>query len=334
MKLFLGIDGGQTAIKSLLADEYGQFLGFGSGGPAMHFEGPEAQREVRASLHHSVREAFQQAGLPTWEPIESVFLGISGVNGPDTKAARTYQQLVGEQLSAASIQVDIDARIALAGAIPAMIGVVVIAGTGSIAFGMNGKGESARAGGWGYLLGDEGGAYEIGRQALVAVGRYYDGLGPETALTPLVLESMNIRGVPEISQAVYQNPRPKLQIAGICTLAAQAARAGDQIANELFEKAGHVLGELACAVARKLGFNDSSVVVSGVGGVFLSAELIWKPYCKEVLKLYPRATIAQPVFAPVVGALLLAYRTAGTEISPKVLDEIGRQSRSGTVLQT
>jgi hypothetical protein len=67
--------------------------------------------------------------------------------------------------------------------------------------------------------------------------------------------------------------------------------------------------------------------------VFQSAELIWKPYCEEVLKHYPRATTAQPVFAPVVGALLLAYRTAGIEISPKLLDEIARQSRSGTVLQ-
>src|SRR5262249_16775930 len=145
MKLFLGIDGGQTAIKSLLADEHGDFLGLGAGGPVVHFEDDEARREVAASLHHSLQEAFQQAGLSSREPIESVFLGISGVNGPDTNAARIYQRLVEELLSAALVRVDIDARIALAGAIPAMIGVVVIAGTGSIAFGMNGKGESARA---------------------------------------------------------------------------------------------------------------------------------------------------------------------------------------------
>jgi N-acetylglucosamine kinase-like BadF-type ATPase len=203
-----------------------------------------------------------------------------------------------------------------------MVGVVVIAGTGSIAFGMNDQGESARAGGWGYLLGDEGGAYEIGRQALIAVARHHDGLGPETTLTALVLESMKIQKVAEIAQIVYEDLHPKLRIAQICTLAAQAARDGDPVAKNLFVRGGQGLGELACAVSRRLGFSNSSFVVSGVGGVFQSAELIWEPYQEEVLKHYPRATTVPPLFPSLVGALLLAYRNGGVEISFRLLKQI------------
>jgi N-acetylglucosamine kinase-like BadF-type ATPase len=322
MKLFLGIDGGQTAIKSILADEDGHIVGTGSGGPAIHAKDDETRRQVSESLQQSVQEAFHQAGLSPKQRIESVFLGISGVNGPDTTAAGIYRELAGEHLEASLIRVDIDARIALAGAIPSMIGVVTIAGTGSIAFGMNRQGESARAGGWGYLLGDEGGAYEIGRQALVAVGRYHDGLGPETALAALILESMNIQDVSQVLPIIYQDPYPKLRIAQICILAAQAAREGDSVAKDLFLRGGRGLGDLACAVSRRLGLGDPSLVVSGVGGVFQSAELIWKPFREEVLKHYPGATIARPLFPPLIGALLLAYRNGGIQISPGLRSQL------------
>jgi N-acetylglucosamine kinase-like BadF-type ATPase len=318
MKLFLGIDGGQTAIKSILADEDGQIIGTGSGGPAIHFKDDEARRQVSRSLHQSVQGAFCHAGLSPKQPVESVFLGISGVNGPDTAAAAIYNELVGAQLNANLIRVDIDARIALAGAIPSMIGVVAIAGTGSIAFGMDDQGESARAGGWGYLVGDEGGAFEIGRQALVAVGRHHDGLGPETALTALILESIKAQDVSEIASLIYQDPHPKLRIAQISALAAQAALEGDSVSRGLFLRGGRGLGELVCAVSRKLDLGAPSLIVSGVGGVFQSADLIWKPFREEVLRQYPEAAIAPPIFSPLVGALLLAYRNGGIEISPSL----------------
>jgi glucosamine kinase len=328
MKLFVGIDGGQTAIKSILADQHGNVLGTGTAGPALHFKDDETRRQVRESLQQSVLQAFHRAGLSPKQPIESVFLGISGVNGPKTIAAGIYHDLVDEQLNAPLIRVDIDARIALAGAIPSGVGVVVIAGTGSIAFGMNDRGESARAGGWGYLLGDEGGAYEIGRQALVAVAQHYDGLGPETTLTALVLESMKIQEVSGIVQTVYEDLHPKLRIAQVCTLAAQAADEGDPVARDLFARGGRGLGELACAVSRRLGFSDSSFVVSGVGGVFQSAQLIWEPYQEEVLKQCPRAKTVPPLFPSLVGALLLAYRNGGLEISARLLEQIEISLRS------
>lgn len=326
MKLFLGIDGGQTSIKSVLADERGRILGTGSGGPAVHFRDEAARQQVRESLSRAIQEPIRQAGFSVTQEIESAFLGISGVNGPESPAGKIYRDLIQEQFKARKIGVDLDARIALAGAIPNMVGVVVIAGTGSIAFGMNERGESARVGGWGFLLGDEGSGYDIGRQALIAVGKESDGLGPKTALTPLVLQSLNVEDATLIPQVLYRDPAPKSRIAHLCSIAAQAAQSGDPLARKLFSKGGKGLGEMACSIIRRLHLNGPSVVASGVGGVFHAGDLIWNPYQQEILRQFPEAEVAPPRFPPVVGALLLAYQNGGEPLSPQLLQALSNAS--------
>jgi N-acetylglucosamine kinase-like BadF-type ATPase len=146
-----------------------------------------------------------------------------------------------------SIFIDHDARTALAGAIPSMTGVIAISGTGSIAFAMNANGASARAGGWGYLLGDPGSAYEIGRHALAAVALAHDGAGPVTTLSSLLLQALNIQDAAEITQVIYRDASPKLRIAGVCPTVAAAAASGDAVALSIFEEAGRGLGSMACA---------------------------------------------------------------------------------------
>jgi N-acetylglucosamine kinase-like BadF-type ATPase len=201
-----------------------------------------------------------------------------------------------------------------------MVGVVVIAGTGSIAYGVNAGGESARAGGWGFLLEDQGSAYEIGRQALIAVAREWDGLGPKTRLTPFVLKHLGITNASHIPQVIYQDPAPKLKIAGISPVVSRAAQAGDPIAQNLFFRAGQALGEMASEVIRKLGFRDLPILVSGVGGVFEAGQLIWKPYGETVLLHWPEAKLMAPTFPPLVGALLLAYKSCGVPLSAERLN--------------
>jgi N-acetylglucosamine kinase-like BadF-type ATPase len=325
MKLFLGIDGGQTSTKSILADETAKVLGTGLGGPCSHFKDESSREQAREAFYVSVHEAFAQAGLADSLEVESAFWGITGVAGPEAPAAKTYREILGERLKSRVVGIDHDARTALAGAIPSMIGVIVIAGTGSIAFGMNDKGESARAGGWGYLLGDQGSAYEIGRQALTAVAREQDGLGPETALTALILESFNVQDAALLPQVLYRDPKPKLRIAGVSSLATRAAQAGDPIAQTLFAKGGAGLAELTGAVIRKLKLEDRPVTVSGTGGVFQAGELIWKPFGEQVRSQHPGATVIPPRFPPFIGALLMAYRQGGLHISAHLLQRLAGQ---------
>jgi N-acetylglucosamine kinase-like BadF-type ATPase len=181
-------------------------------------------------------------------------------------------------------------------------------------------------GGWGYLLGDEGSGYDIGRQALIAVGKEFDGLGSKTALTPLVLQSLNIEDAALIPQVVYRDPAPKLRIAHVCSIAAQAAQGGDLIARQLFSQGGKGLGEMACSIIRRLHLNGPSVVASGVGGVFHTGELIWNPYRQEILQQFPGAEVTPPRFPPVVGALLLAYQNGGERLSPQLLQALSNVS--------
>ena len=187
MRFFLGIDGGQTATKSILADASARVLGVGRGGPAIHLKDGATREHARRVLYEAIHGALGKAGLPDTTEIACAFLGFSGVSGPEAPAAKTYCEVVQEQFAVRSIFIDHDARTALAGAIPSMTGVIAIAGTGSIAFAMNARGASARAGGWGYLLGDPGSAYEIGRQALAAVALAHDGAGPSTMLSSLLV---------------------------------------------------------------------------------------------------------------------------------------------------
>jgi N-acetylglucosamine kinase-like BadF-type ATPase len=263
MKIFLGIDGGQTTTKSILADETGRFLGTGAGGPAIHLKDEETREHARRALYESIHAALREAGLPDLTEIESAFLGFTGVSGSETPPARTYCELTQEQFRIKSVAIDHDARSALAGAIPSMIGVIVIAGTGSIAFGMNASGESARAGGWGYLLGDQGSAYEIGRQALIAVGEAADGIGPKTVLTSLILEALKIPDTAAITQAIYRDRVPKLRMAAMSAVVTQAAEAGDEVARKIFLEGG-----------KRLGANcGSAAVVLGRGGRVSSGRI-------------------------------------------------------------
>lgn len=323
MKLFLGIDGGQTATKSILADISGQVLGAGRGGPAIHLKDGATREHARRALYEAIHEAMGQAGLPDTTEIAFAFLGFSGVSGPEAPAAKTYCEVVQEQFAVRSIFIDHDARTALAGAIPSMTGVIAIAGTGSIAFAMNDCGASARAGGWGYLLGDPGSAYEIGRQGLAAVALAHDGAGPATLLSSLLLQALNIQDAAEMAHAIYRDASPKLRIAGVCSTVGAAAASGDKVAVNIFAEAGRGLGSMACSAARKLT-PPPSLTFSGVGGVFESGDLLWRPYREFVLSEYPQAQVVTPAFPPLVGALMLAFRKGGVDTPQEWLERIRR----------
>ena len=163
--LFLGVDGGQSSTTAIIGDESGRILGAGSGGPCNHVGAAEGRQKLVRAVNECVAKACGQAGLdPATVAFESACFGMSG--GPDDK-----QAILQEILRARRLLTTTDAVIALAGATAGQAGIITIAGTGSIAFGRNARGETARAGGWGYVFGDEGGGFDITRQALRAALR-------------------------------------------------------------------------------------------------------------------------------------------------------------------
>jgi len=147
-RLYFGIDGGQSSTKALLADETGKVIGRGRGGPCNHVGSMEGRAKFLSAVGDCLRQAYHEAGLEsTSVRFASVCLGLSG--GAEDKEAYIKELIPSERYKLTH-----DAEIALIGGTAGEPGIIIIAGTGSIAFGRNGQMQTARAGGWGYIFGD------------------------------------------------------------------------------------------------------------------------------------------------------------------------------------
>ena len=181
-----------------------------------------------------MNQAAASAGITGPPAFEAACLGLSG--GPDDKEA-----LARETIRAERYLITHDAHIALAGATGGEPGIIVIAGTGSMVFGRNAAGVTARAGGWGYMFGDEGGAFDLVRQALRAILRNEEGWGPPTALREALLEATGARDGNQLLHRLYTDEYPRDRVAGWAKLIDQAARAGDAVAGDILGSAAQAL---------------------------------------------------------------------------------------------
>jgi N-acetylglucosamine kinase-like BadF-type ATPase len=313
VKLFLGVDGGQTSTTALIGDETGRVLGAGRAGPCNHAGAAEGRAKFVRALEGCVRDALDHAGIaaPIHEVhFEAACLGLSG--GPTNKDA-----LAREIVKATHYLITHDAAIALTGATGGT-GVVIIAGTGSIAFGRNVEGRTARAGGWGYAFGDEGSAFDLVRQALRAILRLEEGWGSPTALRAALLESTGAADADDLLHRFYTDEYPRARIASLAKVVDEVAVAGDAVAREILHTAAQSLAMLVSAVRGRL-FNahegvrlvnaHDGVRVSYVGGVFRSAILLAR--MRALLELEDGNRVAAPEHSPAAGALIEAYRLAG-----------------------
>src|SRR5437870_9299577 len=181
MTYFLGVDGGASKTAALVTDDQGKSLGDGVAGPSNHLRvGIET---AARNIERAVNKAVVAPDVATRE-IVWAYCGIAGADHP------AHRQEVVDSLEIffprGNFTVDNDARIALTGAVGFGSGVVVIAGTGSVAFGRSEDGREARAGGWGPKIGDEGSGYAMARDGLTAIVRAYDGRGPATKMTDML----------------------------------------------------------------------------------------------------------------------------------------------------
>jgi N-acetylglucosamine kinase-like BadF-type ATPase len=304
---FLGVDGGQSSTTAVIGDALGNVVGWGNAGPCNHV----AAAEARAKFLHVIRECISRAAVQAG--IESVgerfrfkaaCLGMSG--GPDDKSA-----LLHELIEAGHLLTTHDAAIALAGAIAGEPGIIVIAGTGSMAYGQNARGETARAGGWGYIFGDEGGAFDIARQALRAVLREHEGWGGRTALSPALIEAVGASDANEMLHLLYTEEWPRSRVADLARTVDHLAEEGDPTAIGLMQQAAQQLALLIASVRRQLWSEGETVPVSWTGGAFQSTTLLDR--FRLLIALQDAAVCEAPLHGPAVGALMLAWKAAGLQ---------------------
>jgi N-acetylglucosamine kinase-like BadF-type ATPase len=302
---FLGVDGGQSSTRACIGDETGRVIGVGRGGPCNHVGGAEGPSKFVAAIQSCLRGACAQAGLDA-EGVRfaSACLGFSG--GPADK-----ESILSQILPSDRTLITDDAFIALAGATAGEPGVVVIAGTGSIALGRNSKGRTARAGGWGYLFGDEGGAFWIARQALRAALRWEEGWGAPTSLRARLLDATGARNINDLLHRCYTPEFARPRVAGLSVLVNQAAENGDPRALEILDAASHDLALLAVAVRGQLFAAGEPTLVAYSGGVFSSRILLRR--FRDWMASEAGVRVMPPVYDPATAALLEAYRAAGLD---------------------
>ena len=302
---FLGVDGGQSSTTALIGDETGRVVGAGRGGPCNHAGAAEGRAKFISAMTACLEAACAQAGLEASSVrFASACLGLSG--GPAGKEA-----ILREILAAGRIVVTTDAHIALTGATAGEPGLIVIAGTGSIAFGRNAAGQTARAGGWGYLFGDEGGGFYIVRQALRAALRAEEGWGPSTALRSVLLHASGASDMNHLLHLFYTAEFPRDRVAGFAKLVDDAAQNGDHIAREIIHEAAQQLAILATVVRQQLFGGGDRVRLAYVGGVFRSRLLLAR--FQSLVELDEGTQLQAPVYPPAAGALIEAYQAAGAE---------------------
>ncbi|MGA8029207.1 MAG: BadF/BadG/BcrA/BcrD ATPase family protein, partial [Bryobacteraceae bacterium] len=267
-RFYLGVDGGQSGTTALIAEEDGRVIGSGRGGACNHTGTADGRAKLFSALGACVQAACRQAGLDAASvTFSSACLGFSG--GPEDK--ESYSR---ELIRASKYKITHDAEIALSGATAGQPGIIIIAGTGSMAFGRNANRETGRAGGWGYVFGDEGGAFDLVRQALRAALRVEEGWGPPTALCGLLLQAFSAPDANSLLHRFYSPEYPRDRIASFAPLLTQAAEAGDEAAIEILKAAAAKLAWYVEGVYRRLFLAAESVPVGYVGGVFRSTLLL------------------------------------------------------------
>lgn len=298
----LGFDVGSSKTQCLLADGDGRILG-GARGPGANIQviGELETEKVLYSVMHSVTGE-------TPMPLAAICIGMVGVDREeDAAVVRSIVQRIGRT---ARVLVVNDALVALQAGVDDAAGIVIVSGTGSIAYGRNAAGRAARAGGWGYVLGDEGSGYWLGRLALRAVVRAADGRGSTTALTTLVLNHFRVTHPRQLVREVYTRELAPSQIATLATYVQAAFDQGDTVARDILQAAVRELSAAAGSVTSQLSMSEDAFTFVLAGGMFHAIPWLTDALPERLRSIAARSH-AEPLRGePALGAVRLALAEA------------------------
>ncbi len=298
----IGIDGGGTKTLGAIAGEDGKIIAQHEVGSTNPHSNP--LDVVRANLKALTENLLGQAGAKA-EDVKAICLGMAGVDRPEDKPM--VKNLVNEFLPEADVLPVNDGVIALTGGALKPYGIIVISGTGSIAFGINKESERVRAGGWGHILGDEGSGYTIALRGLREIMRSHDGRTGHTKLQDLMLGHLKLERPDQLLGWIRDINANKAEIAALSRLVHQAANEGDETATRILREEAEELAEIVEAVSRKLfpgEQKDYEVIVAG--GNLRKADGFFGMFNDSLAKRLPGITVTRPRSEPVEGAVILA----------------------------
>lgn len=296
----LGVDGGGTKTLAVVADAHGQIFSRGQTGSSNYqVVGREA---AQAALCSAIEAALASADQVNQTAVVAC-LGLAGVARPEDRA--WVETWADRQHLAERILVVSDVELVLAAGTPAGWGLTAISGTGSIAFGRSPDGQTARAGGWGYVMGDEGSGYAMGVAALRAVARAADGRGQSTSLTEAVLREWGLDTPQGLIDHVYGHNLSRVELADLTRLVHQAALRSDPIAAQIVQEAACELGMCLLAVTRALRL-QGAIPCALAGGALAHCHVLVTALMNVASSLGLQLQPVTHVNEPAQGAVRLA----------------------------
>ncbi|MEX2169279.1 MAG: BadF/BadG/BcrA/BcrD ATPase family protein [Pirellulales bacterium] len=306
--LLWGIDGGGTKTTLLLAEgrpnSPPRILASIRAGSSNVNSRP--WDEITAELSAAMQSAFESASLPP-QPVAVLVAAFAGVGSPTVRDQ--WQNWISDQHIAEKVRIVDDGEPLIAAGLPEGWGIVLIVGTGSAAFGRSPAGQSARAGGWGYLFGDEGSGFAIGQAALRAMTHVYDRHEEPTPLMLALAEKWAINMPRDIVERVYRAAEPRQQIAEVAQVVCAAAETGDPQSQQILTGASEQLATLVQTVAKQLGI-AAEFPLALSGGVAVNSLYLQHQIAAELDRRGLRTGPIAIVDEPARGCIELAWRIA------------------------
>jgi len=334
----LGVDGGGTKTACVVLTRSGRTIGAAqSHASNYHAVGAEvAQANVRLAIERAIEAARAALHSETGEPgdeleIDGIGLGLAGIGSrEDVAVVRGWvAEYIAEGVGGCRwtlrdddrerLYIDHDCAIALTGGVAdrgsslAAAGIAAIAGTGSIVFGRNGSGDTARIGGWGYLLGDEGSGYDLARRGLQAALQAADGRGEPTQLLAAFRQHFQARSPRDLAISVYRHPLPVRDLAALSAIVDRVAVAGDPVAAEIIATGADELARAICCCADQLFAASDALEIATIGGVWQSQAGLRDRVAAAVRSQFPHADLIWPRASPAHGAALTVQRAIGQQ---------------------
>lgn len=296
-KYAIGIDGGGTNLRVIVVQPDLTVVGQAHAGTANpSVIGRDASADL---IQNTIHAAVQNANLAPSE-ISAVGIGVAGA--PREFCYDWLHDTVYGALPDTLIVPSSDHEIALVGSLGKREGVLILAGTGSVGYGVNAAGESALVGGWGYLLGDEGSGYLLGMDALRALMKSWDGRLPETTLTDAILTALNLLDIWGIVHWLYGDTIRTPEVAKLSRIVLEHATNGDKVAQAIVQTGVEGLADHVDTIKRRLAMQEAEIAFAG--GILTSDNLLSRQLCTRL----GLSDIPQPRYTPVIGAALLALQ--------------------------
>lgn len=322
----LAVDGGGTGCRAALCNGNGQILAYARSDSCNYHS--IGVKEAAKNLIALFTTLANNQALHT----NCVVLGLAGLDTKKDEAILTplvHQALTAANITADTIRLYNDAILTVKGWVGQHNGILIAAGTGSIACGVTKEGLETRVGGWGYRVGDEGSGYSIGKAAIIHALRSYDGREPGSGITAAILRELSLADEADLLNWVYSPCFSVAQVAALTPIIIKLAEKGDRQAETIIQYACRELEEMACTVIKKLGLHNSKFSLVLSGGV-LKNPLVHRQLVERLAGIYPGLEVTDRNHQPICAGLRHGLIITGID-NDTLLDQFSTQLRNFSV---